>query len=91
LREPVTSSHISREARVRDIPIVNPWAGLALGLHRAATSTAATIMGLGNSVGSVSAGHLADIVIVDGGPLVNVGVLRDPVWVLKGGKIVREP
>ena len=57
----------------------------------ASTRTAAEALGLGEHVGRVAPGRLADLVVVDGDPLERPGVLRDRdrIWlVLKSGRPV---
>jgi imidazolonepropionase-like amidohydrolase len=54
----------------------------------AATSTAAQALDLGEHIGTVSEGKLADLIIVDGDPLADPQLLADParIWlVLQGG------
>ena len=43
----------------------------------AATRTAAQALGLGDRVGTIEPGKIADLVVVDGDPLQRVGILRD--------------
>lgn len=45
---------------------------------RCGTSVAAAALGLGEEVGRIRAGYRADLLVVDGDPLEDVGVLRDP-------------
>jgi len=57
----------------------------------ASTATAARALGLGDQVGTVEPGRLADLVVVDGDPLERIGVLRDRerIWlVLQLGEAV---
>jgi imidazolonepropionase-like amidohydrolase len=54
---------------------------------RAATSSAAELLGMQNDVGSVAAGKYADIVAVKGDPLADVSVLEHVDFVMKGGEI----
>jgi imidazolonepropionase-like amidohydrolase len=57
---------------------------------RAATGWAAECIGRGDDLGTVEAGKLADIVVVDGDPLADVAVLQNPAQialVVKGGEI----
>jgi imidazolonepropionase-like amidohydrolase len=42
----------------------------------AATATGAAALGLGDELGTVTPGAIADLVIVDGDPLADPGVLR---------------
>jgi imidazolonepropionase-like amidohydrolase len=57
----------------------------------ASTATAASALGIGDQVGTVTAGKLADLVVVDGDPLERIGVLRDRdrIWlVVQSGAVV---
>ncbi|MBB5395583.1 amidohydrolase family protein [Mucilaginibacter sp. AK015] len=51
------------------------------------TITPATVMGLDKRTGSVTVGKNADIVIVDGNPLINISSVRYVKVVIKGGKV----
>lgn len=55
---------------------------------KAATSTAAEIMGIETDVGVISPGRVADLIVIDGNPLLDVGTLRNVELVLKGGVAV---
>ncbi len=50
----------------------------------ASTATAAAALGIGDQVGTIVPGRLADLVVVDGDPLERVGVLRDrdAIWLV---------
>ena len=52
----------------------------------AATRTGAEILGLSDSLGTLEAGKLADIIVVASSPLQRLEVLDDPVLVIKGGR-----
>jgi imidazolonepropionase-like amidohydrolase len=56
---------------------------------RAATSSAAELLGMQNDVGSVAVGKYADIVAVKGDPLADVSVLEHVDFVMKGGEIYK--
>ncbi len=59
---------------------------------QAATGYAAECCGLGNDVGTVAPGKLADILVVDGDPLQNISVLRNRdrlSLIMKGGEPYR--
>ena len=61
---------------------------------QAATSWAAECCGREAELGTVAKGKLADLVVVDGDPLADIAVLRDPAkirLVLKGGEAVARP
>jgi imidazolonepropionase-like amidohydrolase len=57
----------------------------------AATRGSATALGLSSELGTVTAGAVADLLVVDGDPLADVRMLCDPerIWmVVQGGKVV---
>jgi len=51
------------------------------------TSLAAEALGLGDEVGTIAPGMQADIIAVEGNPLVDATALRRIAFVMKGGKI----
>jgi imidazolonepropionase-like amidohydrolase len=55
-----------------------------------ATRNGAEMVGRGDDLGTVEVGKLADLIVVDGDPSADIGVLADadPLAVLKGGKVV---
>jgi imidazolonepropionase-like amidohydrolase len=58
-----------------------------------ATSMGARCMGLGPEVGLLKEGMLADLLVVDGGPLRDVGILQDRArlrLIMKDGEIVKD-
>ena len=56
----------------------------------AATTGAATLLGVENEVGSLVAGKAADIIAVQGDPLADVTVLKRVGFVMKGGAVVKD-
>lgn len=54
-----------------------------------ATSTAAKLLGMGDQIGTLKAGYLADIVAVPGNPLEDIEVMKDVKFVMKEGKVYR--
>jgi imidazolonepropionase-like amidohydrolase len=56
---------------------------------RAATVTAAELLGMQDSLGTMEAGKLADIVAVPGDPLADVTVMERVDFVMKGGVVYR--
>ena len=58
---------------------------------RAATVTAAELLGVRDSLGSVETGKLADIVAVPGDPLSDVSVMEKVDFVMKSGMVYRRP
>jgi imidazolonepropionase-like amidohydrolase len=60
-----------------------------LDVVRAATVNAAELLGWSDRIGAIEAGKLADLLAVEGDPLQDVAALRRPVFVMKGGVVVR--
>jgi imidazolonepropionase-like amidohydrolase len=58
---------------------------------RAATSSAAELLGMQNDVGSISQGKFADIVAVKGDPLTDLTLLQKLDFVMKGGEVIKTP
>ena len=58
---------------------------------RAGTASAAELLGMKESLGTVEAGKLADIVAVPGDPLADVSLMEKVDFVMKGGVIYRKP
>ena len=57
---------------------------------RAATTTAAELMSWQDRVGAVEPGKYADIIAVDGDPLIDVSILQHVKVVIKGGEVVKD-
>ena len=65
----------------------------ALDVIRWATSNGAELIGRGHELGVVREGYLADLLVVDGDPLADIGVLQDQsriLAVMKGGSVVKD-
>jgi imidazolonepropionase-like amidohydrolase len=58
---------------------------------RSATVTAAELLGMRDSLGTIEAGKLADIVAVPGDPLTDISLMEKVDFVMKGGVVVRKP
>ena len=56
---------------------------------RAATSTAADLLGWQDRAGSIDAGYYADIIAVSGDPLANIDELERVKFVMKGGVVIK--
>jgi cytosine/adenosine deaminase-related metal-dependent hydrolase len=57
----------------------------------AATATDAAVLGEDKRLGKVQPGFIADLVAVSGDPTVDISAVAHPVFVMKGGQIVRAP
>ena len=57
---------------------------------RAATLSAATVMGMEQQLGTIEPGKLADIVAVQGDPAIDIGAMMKMVFVMKDGTIYRQ-
>src|SRR5262249_54937082 len=60
----------------------------------AGTKLGGEIMQMGNELGQIKAGYLAAILLVDGSPLADVGILRDKnrlLAIMKDGSFHKEP
>ncbi len=65
----------------------------ALDVIRWATQNGADLMGMGDELGRVEAGRLADVIVVDGDPLQDITCLKDPanvLVVLKNGAVEKD-
>jgi imidazolonepropionase-like amidohydrolase len=58
---------------------------------RLATSEGAAALGIGDGVGWLRTGSLADVIAVDGNPLDDMRVMANPRFVMSHGRIVRRP
>jgi imidazolonepropionase-like amidohydrolase len=56
----------------------------------AATSNAARLLRMDDQIGSIEQGKQADLLLVPGDPLADIGVMRRPTFVMKGGRVVRD-
>ena len=61
----------------------------ALEAIRAATISAADLMGWADDVGAVEAGKFADLIAVQGDPTADISVLQRVKFVMKGGRVVK--
>ncbi|HEX8025779.1 MAG TPA: amidohydrolase family protein, partial [Candidatus Limnocylindrales bacterium] len=74
----------------REIAILADHGSTPMAAIKAATSGGARLLGLDGELGTIEVGMLADLVLVDGDPLADLGVLRSPRLVLQGGRVVPE-
>jgi len=57
---------------------------------RAATTSAAELLGWEDRVGAIEPGKFADLIAVEGDPLADITVLRSVKFVMKGGAVVKD-
>ncbi len=57
---------------------------------RSATIDAAEMLRITDQAGSIEAGKRADLIAVEGEPLIDITVLRKVAWVMKAGAVVKE-
>ena len=58
-----------------------------------ATGNGAECMGMGEELGAIAEGRLADLIVVNGDPLSDIAVLSDPDnirLVMKDGRVIKE-
>ena len=73
----------------RELEILVEYGLTPLQALRAATSVTADVLHLGERIGRVRPGLIADLVAVEGDPTTELGALRRVRMVVKGGEIVR--
>ena len=69
----------------REMEMMVDYGMKPLDVLRSATSVNADVFRIGDVVGRVKAGLLADLVVVEGNPATNVSVVRKVKWVMKEG------
>jgi imidazolonepropionase-like amidohydrolase len=79
----VTADFVWREAALVRAHGASPMRSI-----KAATSTAARLLGIDDRTGSISIGMLADLVLVEGDPLTDLSVLANPAMVVQAGRAV---
>ena len=57
---------------------------------RSATSVNADVFEMGDKIGRIKKGLLADLIAVEGNPVSDITQLRKVVWVMKDGVVVKE-
>jgi len=54
-----------------------------------ATSASADALGMGDRIGTIAVGYQADLVAVRGDPLSDITTVRNVVFVMKGGTVIK--
>lgn len=74
----------------RELLTLNSYGLSPLEVIRAATASAAELLGWEDRVGSVEPGKFADLIAVGGDPLTDIGELDRIEFVMKGGAVVKD-
>ncbi|CAN5562034.1 amidohydrolase family protein [soil metagenome] len=72
----------------REIALLHEHGATPMDAIRAATSSAARLLGVDADVGTIEPGKRADLVLVDGDPLADLRRLAEPIMVVQGGRVV---
>ncbi len=72
----------------RELELMVAWGMQPAGALRSATRTAAEVIGRAHELGSLAPDFVADLVVVEGDPLVDIAALRAVRLVMKEGKVV---
>ena len=76
---PITEIRLMRDAGMTAMQIVE-----------AATRNAAIVCGLADELGTIEAGKVADLIVVDGNPLARLDLLESVTVVVHGGVVIRD-
>lgn len=72
----------------REVVLLREHGASSMAAIRAATSAAARLLGIDRETGSIEVGKAADLLLVDGDPLVDLATLSRPVAVWQSGRAV---
>ena len=74
----------------REFTLLVEWGGMSpMDAIVAGTRNGARLLGWEDRIGTLSPGKLADVVAVPGDPLADIRVMERPLFVMKGGEVVR--
>ena len=76
--------------KAREMEMMVAYGMAPLAVLCSATSVNADVFGIDDKVGRIKPGLLADITVVDGNPVKDMGVLRQVKLVMKGGVIYKK-
>jgi imidazolonepropionase-like amidohydrolase len=72
----------------REIALLHDHGASPMASIRAGTSAGARLLGIDDDTGTIEPGKLADLVLVEGDPLLDLSRLADPSLVVQAGRIV---
>jgi imidazolonepropionase-like amidohydrolase len=75
---------------VREMELMVEYGMKPFDVLKSATSVNADVFGYANKTGRIKKGLLADIIMADGDPSIDISALRKIVFVMKDGKIYKE-
>lgn len=75
----------------RELELMYKYGMPTIEVLRAATSTNAKVLGIADQVGAIKPGLLADLIAVEGNPLNDLTTLRQVKFVMKSGKVYKQP
>lgn len=75
----------------REMELMVEYGMPTIDVLKSATSVNARVFGVGDKIGRLQKGLLADIIAVDGNPVDNISMMRKTVLVMKDGKIYLHP
>ena len=82
------SRGVTPDMLAREVRLIHEAGASPIDAIRGATQWAAELLGLENEIGFVRAGLTADLVLVDGDVLADLGSLDRPRMVVQGGRVV---
>lgn len=86
-----TDSGVSKHGTNADEAVLMKQAGMTeADILKSATVNAADLIDMGDSLGTLEAGKLADIIAMNKSPLEDIAALTDVVFVMKGGKVYKK-
>ena len=84
---PVFLNFFHGSSTIRELELLEALGIPPMDVISSATSIPAGMMGLGDKLGTIEKGKLADLIVVPGNPLENLSSLRSLRYVIKGGEV----
>ncbi len=83
-------SKIASGMPLREMKLLRAAGLTPLEVIEAGTRTAAYVCGHGQELGTLQPGKLADVIVVNGNPLVNIEAMKDIIVVISNGQMAYE-